>query len=1171
MKSPILSQLTSVFLSRWIHQLFRSSQLRLILLAALAFVGFGGVTKIPGGKGNTLERIASWPELTRGPALDVAITDHYAYVAIGHGGLIILDVADPTHPTRVADYFPPGQTDQVRIEGSRAYLATRVQRGGGCQAEDWRGRLVILDIGDPVNPKPLGEYVTGSVIEEFSVDGHRALIRDGDWGHTEESFRIVDVSDPVNPLTLSVRQRKEGEASDDLLDDPRFFLTKGDQAFITSDKELAILDMRRPDSPAAIANINIPEGINAIQALQMKGTLIYLITVTHDGFYQGNGVGHNTMWIFETSIASAPRLLGSVDFSHIGPESPGSRQSLLTLLSVINQLKVEGNYAYLPMMSSGMAVFNVGDSANPAHVGTWDTKGEAAGVELSQGYAFVADSHHGIQVIDVRDPLNLNQSASYDTGLTPRAAQLSDSRAYLLSGYNARSRIEALDVSNPSRPTLLGTYESEEEIMFFDMIDGLAYIGLRRGDALLLRLLNFRNPTRPELLSEITLGGLDNGPGVPEGYVRGQYAYFTTDGLLQIFDVSDPTQPERLSRINIDRGTVAGGLRVWNNLAYLNASDLLTIINVADPKKPARTGRVDLPESTISARGSGGLSVSSDTTFVGMGFSGFAVVDSRRPNRPRITAYHDTLGEVRDLSVAGDYLYLAEGWEGVEVFDVHDFRRPFSIGRSSTRGKALEIEVTDEYAYVVEASAGLAIFDLKPASIKITQNPASQSIAAGDTATLTVRAYGQEPLGYQWFLGGRGDESQPISGANVPDYTTPPLDEEFSYWVRVTGNAGVMDSQAARIGLVPSVTVELLSLWPNRRGELGPDDTVTDLAVSGHHAFLAVRAGGLKIIDVSNPLQPNLASSYSRNVRHVAADSRYVYVTGDTSRVLDINDPAQPSLVAPLRALGGDVFPNGDFAYLSDGGLKTLDMRNPTQPKVIPSNVISFAEEWEVQGISFSGNSAVVGAAWGGMQILDLSTPAEPKYVGAYYSDTSVGDVAWSGDLACLTLGGALPGLELVDTSDPNSPTPTARISLPFANQVELMGRYACVTGEGLKVYDIADPTQLVLVGSHRLATVNEEPRSQTHALKIADNLVYVAAGYHGLAIYQITPQLILNPPELDDGALRWSWVGGPGILLQRTTNLSNPDWKDVPESNGLNGFRLSPDDRTAFFRLVMP
>ena len=1121
---------------------------RIILLGAVAFVGFGGATKIPGGKGNTLERIGSWPELTRGPALDVAITDHYAYVAIGHGGLIILDVSDPTHPVRVGDFLSPGHTHHVRIEGSRAYLATRVQRGGGCQAEAWRGRLVILDISDPVNPKPLGDYVTGALISAFFVDGHQVMLRDGAWVHDEESFRILDVSDPADPVTLFLSQRGGEQFGRVPIGDLVFFSSRGHQAHVASHADVTILDIRQPNSPAVMANIEVSED-SRIQALQVEGNRLYLIGSTRE-----------FLMIFDTSDSSTPRLMGSVEARSLLPGPSGFRPDPQ---AVVNDLEVEGNYAYLPMMGSGLAVFDVSDSANPVHVGTWDTPGEAVGVELAQGHAFVADSHHGIQVIDVRDPVNLRQSASFDTGLTPRAVQLSENRAYLLSGYASRSRIEVLDVSHPSRPALLGTYDSDEEIMFFDIADSLAYAGLRRGEVLFLQVLDFRYPSRPESLSKLILGGIDD----TDGYVQGQYAYFTTDGLLQIFDVSDPLQPERLSRIAIDYGPVAGGLQGWNNLAYVSDYQRLTIINVRNPNRPARIGSVDLPESTLSPRGLGGLSFSRDVAFVGMGFSGFAIVDSRNPNQPSVTAHHDTLGEVTDLAVAGEYLYLAEGWEGIQVFDVHDSRNPFSAGQSSTRGKALGIEVKDDHAYVVEAGAGLAIFDLKPDSIKITRNPASQSVAQGDTATLTVRAYsGQEPLGYQWYRGERGDESQPIPDANGPDFTTPPLDEEASYWVRVTGDTGVIDSQTARLRLVPSVKVELLSLWPDGRRGLEPDDTVTDVAVSGQYAFLAVRAGGLKIINVSDPLQPNLAGSYGRNVRHVAADNRYVYVTGDTMQVLDISDPTQPSLVADLGELGGDLFPNGDFAYLSDGGPSALDMRNPAELKIIPSGLIF--GEWGVQGMSFRGSYAAAGASWGGVQILDLSVPSEPKYVSAYYSDTSVNDVAWRGNVVCLTLGGALPGLELVDTSDPPRPAPMARVSLPIANQVELMGSYACVTGDGLAVFDIGNTDQLVPAGSHQLRT-NNEPGSETRSLEIIGNLAYVAAGDSGLAIYRITPQMRLNSPAMDGNAMRWTWLGAPGIRLQRTTDLTDPDWQDVPDSEGASTLMLSQTDHAAFFRLV--
>ena len=103
-------------------------------MTALVALALGGAKPTDAGS-SRLERIGSWPEFARGPALDVAIASHYAYVAIGEGGLVVLDMANPAHPVRVGGYLPTGRTDLVRVEGSRAYLGTKVHRGGGCEME----------------------------------------------------------------------------------------------------------------------------------------------------------------------------------------------------------------------------------------------------------------------------------------------------------------------------------------------------------------------------------------------------------------------------------------------------------------------------------------------------------------------------------------------------------------------------------------------------------------------------------------------------------------------------------------------------------------------------------------------------------------------------------------------------------------------------------------------------------------------------------------------------------------------------------------------------------------------------------------------------------------------------------------------------------------------------
>jgi hypothetical protein len=77
----------------------------------------------------------------------------------------------------------------------------------------------------------------------------------------------------------------------------------------------------------------------------------------------------------------------------------------------------------------------------------------------------------------------------------------------------------------------------------------------------------------------------------------------------------------------------------------------------------------------------------------------------------------------------------------------------------------------------------------------ITTQPASVTVAAGQTATFTVAASGTAPLTYQWYGNGTS-----ISGANTMSYTTPAMTAQnngANYDVVVGNTAGSVKSMSA--------------------------------------------------------------------------------------------------------------------------------------------------------------------------------------------------------------------------------------------------------------------------------------------------------------------------------------------------------------------------------------
>ena len=110
---------------------------------------------------------------------------------------------------------------------------------------------------------------------------------------------------------------------------------------------------------------------------------------------------------------------------------------------------------------------------------------------------------------------------------------------------------------------------------------------------------------------------------------------------------------------------------------------------------------------------------------------------------------------------------------------------------------------TDSLVATVQVSASIA---LAPA---ISQQPQSQTIAAGQTATLSVSATGAQPLGYQWYQVTRGYAvvgSVAIPGATASTYMTAALNATTQYWVQVSNSEGIATSATATVTVTATPT-----------------------------------------------------------------------------------------------------------------------------------------------------------------------------------------------------------------------------------------------------------------------------------------------------------------------------------------------------------------------------
>ncbi len=93
----------------------------------------------------------------------------------------------------------------------------------------------------------------------------------------------------------------------------------------------------------------------------------------------------------------------------------------------------------------------------------------------------------------------------------------------------------------------------------------------------------------------------------------------------------------------------------------------------------------------------------------------------------------------------------------------------------------------------------------------ITTQPASQEVASGASANLSVTASGDD-LTYQWYTGNSGDTANPVTGATGSTITTNALTANESYWVQISlpdGSASSDSDTAVITVATPSVPLVL--------------------------------------------------------------------------------------------------------------------------------------------------------------------------------------------------------------------------------------------------------------------------------------------------------------------------------------------------------------------------
>ncbi len=209
--------------------------------------------------------------------------------------------------------------------------------------------------------------------------------------------------------------------------------------------------------------------------------------------------------------------------------------------------------------------------------------------------------------------------------------------------------------------------------------------------------------------------------------------------------------------------------------------------------------------------------------------------------------------------------------------------------------------------------------------------------------------------------------------------------------------------------------------------------------------------------------------------------------------------PFTPHLAGSYSTPGGarNLTVAGDLLFVGedDTGLQIFDITDPANPTLVST----LGGLGDVQGLAVSGDHAFLVDSASGLYVIDISAPTGPVLAGSMSTLGLARDVVIAGDLLYLADGGN--GLNVIDISDPTNPVLVDHYQTPDeAWDVAVAGDLAFVADDetGLVVLDITDPANTILVGSY-------DTPGGARGVKVAGDHVYVADNTSGLQVYDIT------------------------------------------------------------------
>ncbi len=597
-----------------------------------------------------------------GPHIGVAIAGDYAYVVNSNGGLVVLDITDPTAPDLAGYYDTPSNAIGVALAGDYAYVA------------DGSSGFEAVDISDPTSPFGAGSVATVGMAMDVAAAGDYVYVADGVGG-----LQVVDVSTPTSPSLVGAGV---------LSNDARDVAVDGDIVYVADRLDgLLVYNVSNPAVPSLVGSYDTPQSMYGVAiagdyayiAYAGSGLLVVDISDPTDPVPAGSHgtAGSARDVVISGNFAYVASFDGGLEVIDVtDPTNPVGVQSYATAGSA-QGLAVEGAHAYVACDGAGLFVLSIADPVDGSLAGGYNTSHFSYGLCVSGDYAFVADGAGGVDVIDISDPTTPYFVGSGD--IIELAYDVAVAGNYMYVA-DAGAGLTVLEIDDPTSPGIVGFADTPGSARDVVLAGDFAYVADFGGG---LQIIDISDPTSPVPTAEIdTVGDAE------ALAVAGNYAYVAArNANLQIIDITDPTNPLPAGSLGVV--SIAMAVAVSGDYAYVaELSNRVRVVDITDPTTPVSVATCMLPESVQD------VAVSGDRLFVANYLGDLAIIDISDPTAPVHRGSVATPGRSYGVALDGDHAFVADFEGGFQVVEV--FQRGWKL--DANVGQSLDVAAADDAA-----------------------------------------------------------------------------------------------------------------------------------------------------------------------------------------------------------------------------------------------------------------------------------------------------------------------------------------------------------------------------------------------------------------------------------------------------------------------------------------